>query len=227
MLRDKHGWIRAKTAGNLSLGVSGNRFCDFLADPDSRSFRRFYTNMIRSRYLLSAAWRPAEHVLFLNLSCVCPEPVLVNRSFQNQKIWLKKRRFTHQGRCPHPGRAGCRRAFRVSCQCPGPRTPHRLCCGAASCEREERKRSSVSSLPYVCPEPVLVKLMIIFSSIKSGSKRERVPFSDLIFADSPFGSVELTQLRRRSPFLSRVTYGLRAEKSSLPGMCFSCEKRPF
>ena len=113
---------------------------------------------------------------FLGFPCVCPEPVLVNRSFQNQKIWLKKRRFTHQGRCPHPGRAGCRRAFRVSCQCPGPRTPHRLCCGAASCEREESERSSVSSLPYVCPEPVLVKLMIIFSSIKSGSKRECAVF---------------------------------------------------
>eukprot|EP01046_Picozoa_sp_COSAG06_P070963 COSAG06_NODE_20084_length_809_cov_1.526761_1_plen_113_part_10 len=26
---------------NLNLGVSRNRFCDFLADPDSRSFSRF------------------------------------------------------------------------------------------------------------------------------------------------------------------------------------------
>jgi hypothetical protein len=25
----------------LNLGVSRNRFCDFLADPDSRSFSRF------------------------------------------------------------------------------------------------------------------------------------------------------------------------------------------
>jgi hypothetical protein len=25
-----------------------NRFCDFLADPDSRSFSRFYTNIDRS-----------------------------------------------------------------------------------------------------------------------------------------------------------------------------------
>ena len=40
-LWDKNGWIRAKTAGNLNLGVSRNRFCDFLADPDSRSFSRF------------------------------------------------------------------------------------------------------------------------------------------------------------------------------------------
>ena len=40
-LRDKNGWIRPETAGNLNLGVSRNRFCDFLADPDSRSFSRF------------------------------------------------------------------------------------------------------------------------------------------------------------------------------------------
>jgi hypothetical protein len=37
----KHGWVRAKTARNLNLGVSRNCFCDFLADPDSRSFSRF------------------------------------------------------------------------------------------------------------------------------------------------------------------------------------------
>jgi hypothetical protein len=42
-LRDKNGWIRAKPAGNLNIGVSRSRFCDFLADPDSRSFSRFYT----------------------------------------------------------------------------------------------------------------------------------------------------------------------------------------
>jgi hypothetical protein len=35
----------------LNLGVSRNRFCDFLADPDSRNFSRFYTNIDRSRYL--------------------------------------------------------------------------------------------------------------------------------------------------------------------------------
>jgi hypothetical protein len=40
-LRDKNGWVRAKMARNLNLGVSRNRFCDFLADPDSRSFSRF------------------------------------------------------------------------------------------------------------------------------------------------------------------------------------------
>jgi hypothetical protein len=34
----------------LNFGVSRNRFCDFLADPDSRSFSRFYTNIARSRY---------------------------------------------------------------------------------------------------------------------------------------------------------------------------------
>jgi hypothetical protein len=40
-LRDENGWVRAKTVRNLNLGVSRNRFCDFLADPDSRSFSRF------------------------------------------------------------------------------------------------------------------------------------------------------------------------------------------
>ena len=39
----KHDWQWVKTARNLNLGVSRNRFCDFLADPDSdsRSFSRF------------------------------------------------------------------------------------------------------------------------------------------------------------------------------------------
>ena len=37
----KNGWQWVKTARNLNLGVSRNRFCDFLADPDSRSFSRF------------------------------------------------------------------------------------------------------------------------------------------------------------------------------------------
>jgi hypothetical protein len=40
-LRDKNGWVRAKTARILNLGVSRNCFGDFLADPDSRSFSRF------------------------------------------------------------------------------------------------------------------------------------------------------------------------------------------
>ena len=35
-LRDiKKGWIGAKTAGSLNFGVSRNRYCKFLADPDS------------------------------------------------------------------------------------------------------------------------------------------------------------------------------------------------
>jgi hypothetical protein len=50
-LLDKNGWVRAKTARNLNLDVSRNCFCDFLADPGSRSFSRFYTNIARSRYL--------------------------------------------------------------------------------------------------------------------------------------------------------------------------------
>jgi hypothetical protein len=40
-LRDKNGWVRAQTARNLNIGVSRNSFCDFLADPGSRSFSRF------------------------------------------------------------------------------------------------------------------------------------------------------------------------------------------
>jgi hypothetical protein len=37
----KNGWQWVKTARNLNIGVSRNRCCDFLADPDSRSFSRF------------------------------------------------------------------------------------------------------------------------------------------------------------------------------------------
>ena len=37
----KNGWQWVKTGRNLNLGVSRNRFCDFLADPDSLSFSRF------------------------------------------------------------------------------------------------------------------------------------------------------------------------------------------
>eukprot|EP01046_Picozoa_sp_COSAG06_P004182 COSAG06_NODE_172_length_21346_cov_503.127053_12_plen_125_part_00 len=40
-LRDKNGWIRATTAGNLNLVASRNRFCDFLADRGGRNFSRF------------------------------------------------------------------------------------------------------------------------------------------------------------------------------------------
>jgi hypothetical protein len=37
----------------LNFGVSRNRFGDFLADPDSRNFNRFYTNIDRSRYVMA------------------------------------------------------------------------------------------------------------------------------------------------------------------------------
>ena len=43
------GW--SPCSERLFEGVSQNRFCDFVADPDSRSFSRFYTNVARSRYL--------------------------------------------------------------------------------------------------------------------------------------------------------------------------------
>jgi hypothetical protein len=52
-LNVKNGSARTKPAGNLNLGVSRNRLCDFLAESDSRSFSRFYTtNIPRSRYLV-------------------------------------------------------------------------------------------------------------------------------------------------------------------------------
>ena len=34
----------------MNIGVSRNRFCDFLADPGCRNFSRSYTNIRRSRY---------------------------------------------------------------------------------------------------------------------------------------------------------------------------------
>ncbi len=37
----KNGWQGVKTARKLNLGGSRSRVCDFLADPDSRSFSRF------------------------------------------------------------------------------------------------------------------------------------------------------------------------------------------
>jgi len=153
MLRDKHGWIRAKTAGNLSLGVPGNRFCDFLADPDSRSFRRFYTNMIRSRYLLSAAWRPAEHVLFLNLSCVCPEPVLVNRSFQNKKIGSRKGVLRTKDDALTRAEQGAAELseFHVNVRAPG----HPTVCAAALPAASEKKESDLAFRVFLMFVPSL------------------------------------------------------------------------
>jgi hypothetical protein len=60
-LRDKNGWVRAKTARNLNIGVSRNRFCDFLADPDSRSFSRF-----------------GAIIMQFAAVAVCPEMILVS-----------------------------------------------------------------------------------------------------------------------------------------------------
>jgi hypothetical protein len=37
----RNAWIQPKTAGNLNLGVSRERFCDFLADPGSPKFQPF------------------------------------------------------------------------------------------------------------------------------------------------------------------------------------------
>jgi hypothetical protein len=55
MLRDKNGWVRAKTARNLNLGVSRNRFCDFLAD--SQSFSRFGA-IIMQFAVRTSTWPP-------------------------------------------------------------------------------------------------------------------------------------------------------------------------
>ena len=51
----KNGWQWVKTARNLNLGVSRNRFCDFLADPDSRSFSRFGAIIMQVAVCLSRA----------------------------------------------------------------------------------------------------------------------------------------------------------------------------
>jgi hypothetical protein len=56
-----NGSISTKTMGNLKLGVSRNRFCDFLADPDSRSFSRVTLPILaRSRYQLELKERLKE-----------------------------------------------------------------------------------------------------------------------------------------------------------------------
>jgi hypothetical protein len=46
----KNGWQWVKTARNLNIGVSRNRFCDFLADPDSRSFSLLRRLLCKSQY---------------------------------------------------------------------------------------------------------------------------------------------------------------------------------
>jgi hypothetical protein len=58
----KNGWQWVKTARNLNLGVSRNRFCDFLADPDSRSFSRFGAIIMQVAVLYTHA--STWHVVF-------------------------------------------------------------------------------------------------------------------------------------------------------------------
>jgi hypothetical protein len=57
----KNGWRWVKPARNLNLGVSRNRFCDFLADPDSRSFSRFGTFL---------SWGTTKFSLCLSRACL-------------------------------------------------------------------------------------------------------------------------------------------------------------
>ena len=49
--------------------MSRNRFCDFLADPDSRSFSRFWAIIMQFAVCVPTC------------ACVRPEPVLINPSF--------------------------------------------------------------------------------------------------------------------------------------------------
>ena len=73
------------------LGVSRNRFCDFLADPDSRSFSRFGAITMQVAVTLAALSIEFSFQLLLRFVCpehswqmigglhsVCPEPVLTN-----------------------------------------------------------------------------------------------------------------------------------------------------
>ena len=70
-LRDKTGW---------NLGVSRNRFCDFLADPDSRSFSRFGAIIMQfavSRRVLVLACRYLEEQAWLLVGLEKVQPFLL------------------------------------------------------------------------------------------------------------------------------------------------------
>jgi hypothetical protein len=60
----------------LNIGVSRNRFCDFLADPDSRSFSRF------GAIIMQFAVTDRKHSIF-NLSIVAVSALTVK--------WMEKR----------------------------------------------------------------------------------------------------------------------------------------
>ena len=62
----KNGWQWVKTARNLNLGVSRNRFCDFLADPDSRSFSRFGAIIMQFAVVM-----PQQEYFWSAAACAC------------------------------------------------------------------------------------------------------------------------------------------------------------
>ena len=57
-----------KTAGNLTLGVSRNRVCDFLADPDGRSFSRFYEKH-KCDTEIQTEWSPRSEQVLTGAFC--------------------------------------------------------------------------------------------------------------------------------------------------------------
>jgi len=82
---------------------------------------------------------------------VCPEPVLVKRSFFSIK-WRKKTRFPHRRR-RHPHR----------CQRPAEKTPfmRHLCTVSRS-----------SNFPYDCPEPVLANIRVFSTTWRHYCKKD-------------------------------------------------------
>jgi len=66
----KSGWQWVRTGRNLNIGVSRNRFCDFLADPDSRSFSRFGAIIVQFA-VTTIADRGTPLFSFATYPCVC------------------------------------------------------------------------------------------------------------------------------------------------------------
>jgi hypothetical protein len=76
----KNGWQWVKTARNLNISVSRNGFCDFLADPDSRSFSRFGAIIMQfavSRRVLVLACRYLEEQAWLLVGLEKVQPFLL------------------------------------------------------------------------------------------------------------------------------------------------------
>eukprot|EP01046_Picozoa_sp_COSAG06_P042772 COSAG06_NODE_5497_length_3442_cov_3.036195_4_plen_171_part_00 len=102
-VKRRNGSISTKTAGNLKLGVSRNRFCDFLADPDSRSFSRFTliftgagTSLVQTLLVNEMNLpRLRKHGPFFEFS-LCLSRACLGRMFVFKYKRLKKTVFTHR-----------------------------------------------------------------------------------------------------------------------------------